>query len=119
MWDEPKQKYPLSDEPPKHRKKSQKKPSKKADHKHNYQLCIGHCFYRSHDFHTGQQRAEHRYVFRTKCSICGKLRYLSYAEGRRLYSERIDEPHNHLFISSPNLPALFPELEIVEVQYPW
>ena len=67
---------PITEEIPKHKKKSNKKGLKRSDHKHIYETVLLHSRHTFKDWTTGKDRISES-IYPTKvCSICGKIGYI-------------------------------------------
>ena len=109
MWGEPKDKTPLVDDVPAHRKTRKKTTPKKANHKHDYVHIIGRWTKEMQNYKTGRKEPEVLYIHMTRCSICGNLGYLSYKEFRAFNDD------DFYFSTRTNLPEKYPNLQVVDV----
>lgn len=110
MWGYKKDKTPLMEETPRHKKKAQPKKTKKSNHKHDYCVIIGDYLYRTHNYKTGQQEDTRRAMIMTKCSICGKTSYLRHKDEYGGYE--------NMFKTPEQLMEKYPELEVVRFDGP-
>jgi hypothetical protein len=114
MWGVPKDKTPLTDEIPRHKKSSNKKAPKKADHKHDYVHCIGKYIRNTYDYQTGHPKQVVMFSHITRCTICGKIGSLDYATRRKLGLDPWFD-----FNCEQTLPEKYPHLEVVNIPAPW
>ena len=110
MWGEPKDKAPLQDDVPKHRKRAEINTPKKADHKHDYVHVLVRRQYTRTDFVSGTRIPLPMISHGTQCSICGKIGHLSYEKLREMGYETLWENYGD------NLPEKYPELMVVDVE---
>ena len=64
---------PLTDEEPKHKKKSTSKGLPRSKHKHQYETVLLSHFYHHTDIHTGKDKTVEARIPTKVCMICGRV----------------------------------------------
>lgn len=81
---------PLTDDQPKHKKKSKAKGLPRADHKHQYETVLLTQFFHTTEFKTGKPKTVEIVTPTTVCTICGRIGYTNtdpkyYKDNKRVY----------------------------------
>ena len=85
----------ITQEEPRHRKRSKKKGRTRSDHKHSYKIVVLHTFHKF-NFTDGTRFSEQTIIAKV-CEICGRIMYMSWNEknkycyDRQLFSDSLIE----------------------------
>ena len=86
---------PLTDEEPKHKKKSTAKGLPRSKHKHQYETVLLSHFYYHPDIHTGKEKTMEIRIPTKVCMICGRVEHTD-----RDPSYYIEIPSSHPWLGS-------------------